>query len=215
MDDAHVAPDRLVRLRRLRTEIQGGFEIIAAAWPGASTEVVEGLGGLPESRIHSLGLLSRKQIKEIFQDLDVRPRDEILDDLVSQAGTKPGLAVAIALLWRQGEWQKILDGTVLSRTLLSLFKGLTGVEVADVLAAFSLGGRRGMSLEAVAGFLDIPSRDVWKIAADLAAGGVLSEVDTERLAVNPQVLRSALLRQIFFTGSPIRAQLPKAASVGS
>lgn len=217
VDDAHVAPERLVRLRRLRAEIQGEFEIVAAAWPGARTEVIEAMGGLPESRIHNLGLLPRTQILEIFHDLDVRPRDEILRDLVSEAGNKPGLAVTIALLWRQGEWQKILDGTVLSRTLLSLFKELTGDEVADVLAAFSLGGRRGMSLEAVARFLEIPSRDVRRIAADLATGGVLSEVDPERLAVNPPVLRSALLRQIFFTGRPTqldyRKLLPSAPSV--
>jgi hypothetical protein len=211
VDDAHVEPERLVLLRRLRDEIQGEFEIVASAWPGpeAGADVIEALGGLPESRVHNLGLLPRARILEIFQDLDVRPRDEILRDLVSQAGNKPGLAVTIALLWRQGEWQKILDGTVLSRTLLSLFKGLTGVEVADVLAAFSLGGRRGMSLEAVAGFLEIPAREVWKLARDLSTGGVLSPVDTERLAIHPQVLRSALLRQIFFTGSPIRLNYRK------
>ena len=66
-----------------------------------------------------------------------------------------------------------------------------------------------MSLEAVAGFLEIPARDVWRIAAGLATGGVLSEVDTERLAVNPQVLRSALLRQLFLTESPIRLDYRK------
>jgi hypothetical protein len=42
----------------------------------------------------------------------------------------------------------------------------------------------------LAEFLEIPSRDVRKIAADLAVGGVLSEVDAERLAVNPQDQRS-------------------------
>lgn len=209
VDDAHVEPERLTRLRRLRDEIQGEFEIVASSWPGASTDVIEAMGGPPESRIHNLEPLSRNQILEIFQDLDVRPRDEILRDLVSQAGNKPGLAVTIAQLWRQGEWQKILNGTVLSRTLLVLFKGLTGDEVADVLAAFSLGGRRGMSLEAVAGFLGIPSRDVLKLAANLAAGGVLSEVDADRLAVNPRELRSALLRQVFFTGNPIRLDYRK------
>jgi len=202
VDDANVAPDRLVRLRRLRDEIHGEFEIVASSWPGASADVIENMGSLPESRIHTLGPLTRAQIVEIFQDLDVRPRDEILRDLVSQAGNKPGLAVTIALLWRQGEWQKILDGSVLSRTLLALFKG---GEIAAVLAAFSLGGRRGMSLEAVAKFLEIPSHNIWKIASDLAAGGVLSE----SLAVNPQALRSALLRQIFFTGSPIRLDYRK------
>ncbi len=209
VDDAHVEPERLIRLRRLRDEIQGDFEIVASSWPGASADVIEAIGDLPESRVHNLGLLSRNQILEIFRDLDVRPLDEILRDLVSQAGNKPGLAVTIAQLWRQGEWQKILDGTVLSRTLLVLFKELTGGEITDVLAAFSLGGRRGMSLEAVAGFLEIPSRDVLKLAASLAAGGVLSEVDADRLAVNPRELRSALLRQVFFTGTPLRLDYRK------
>ena len=106
VDDAHVEPDRLERLRRLRHEIRGEFEIVASAWPGARADVIEALGGLPESRVHNLELLPRAQILEIFHDLDVRPRDEILRDLVSQAGNKPGLAVTIALLWRQGEWQK-------------------------------------------------------------------------------------------------------------
>jgi hypothetical protein len=202
VDDAHVAPDRLVRLRRLRDEIHGKFEIVASSWPGDTADVIESLGGLPESRIHALGPLTRAQIVEIFQDLDVRPRDEILRDLVNQAGNKPGLAVTIALLWRQGEWQRILDGSVLSRTLLAVFRG---GEIAAVLAVFSLGGRLGMGLEAVAQFLEIPSRDILKIASDLAAGGVLSE----SLAVNPRVLRSALLRQIFFTGSPIRLDYRK------
>jgi hypothetical protein len=146
VDDAHVAPEKLGRLQRLRDEIQGEFEIVASSWPGAGIDVIEAMGSIPESRIHNLGPLTRVQILEIFQDLEVRPRDEILRDLVSQASNKPGLAVTIGRLWRLGEWQKILDGTVLSRTLLALFKGLTGGEVSDVLAAFSLGGRRGMSL---------------------------------------------------------------------
>lgn len=204
VDDAHVIPERLVRLRRLRTEIQCEFDIVAATWPGARDDVREALGNPAESRILKLELLTRNQILEIFHELDVRPRDEILRDLVTQAANKPGLAVTIALLWKQGDWQKILDGTVLSRTLSTLFKGLTGARTADVLAAFSLGGPRGMSLEAVSNFLGLPIVEVKEIAAGLAAGGVLSEVDGENLVVRPEALRSALLREVFFSGSALR-----------
>ena len=153
VDDAHVIPERLVRLRRLREERQAEFDIVAATWPGACDDVREALESPPESRILKLDLLTRNQILEIFHELEVRPQDDILRDLVTQAANKPGLAVTIALLWKQGDWQKILDGTVLKRTIFTLFKGLTGSETADVLAAFSLGGSRGMSLEAVSGFL--------------------------------------------------------------
>lgn len=209
VDDAHVLPERLVRLRRLRTEIQCEFDIVAATWPGARDDVREALGNPAESRILKLELLTRNQILEIFHELDVRPQDDILRELVTQAANKPGLAVTIALLWKQGDWQKILDGSVLNRTILTLFKGLTGSETADVLAAFSLGGSRGMSLEAVSGFLELPVIQVKKIAAGLAAGGVLSEVDGENLAVRPEILRSALLREVFFSGSAIRQDYRK------
>lgn len=217
VDDAHVAPERLVRLRRLREEIHSEFDIVAATWPGGRDDVREALGSPAESRILKLGLLTRNQILEIFHEFDVRPQDEILRDLVTQAANKPGLAVTIALLWKQGEWQKILDGTVLSRTLLTLFKGLTGARTSDVLAAFSLGGSRGMSLGAVSGFLGLPVVDVKGIAAGLAAGGVLSEVDGENLVVGPEILRSALLREVFFSGSALghdyRKLLPLAPSL--
>ena len=201
VDDAHVAPDRLVRLRHLREEIGGDFDIVASTWPGARNDVQEALG-CPESKLHRLELLSRNEILDIIRKVGVEAPDEILRSLVDQSSNKPGLAITIARLWLQGDWQRILDGTVLSRTLLTLFRDLVGKETTEVLASFSLGGVQGVSLAAVGEFLELRPGEIQRVTRDLSAGGVLSEVDGARLAVRPEALRSALLREVFFSGHP-------------
>jgi hypothetical protein len=200
VDDAHVAPDWLVRLRRLRQVIVGSFDIVASTWPGAREAVQEALG-CPDSHLHKLELLPRSQILEIIRGVGVEASEGVLRSLVDQSANKPGLAVTIARLWLQGEWQKILDGTVLSRTILALFRDLVGEEAIEVLAAFSLGGSVGVSPAVVSKFLQLRPGEVDRITAGLAAGGVLSEAGLSWL-VRPEPLRSALLREVFFSGRP-------------
>lgn len=200
VDDAHVAPNRLVRLRRLRQEIAGTFDIVASTWPGAREDVQEALG-CPDSHLHRFELLPRSQILEIIQGVGVEASEGVLRSLVDQSSNKPGLAVTIARLWLQGQWQKILDGSVLSRTILTLFGDLVGKEAAEVLAAFSLGGAAGVSPAAVSEFLQLRPGELDRIAAGLAAGGVLSEAG-QNWRVRPEPLRSALLREVFFSGRP-------------
>ena len=201
VDDAHVAPDRLASLRRLRQEIGGEFDIVASTWPGAIDSVLEALG-CPESKVHRLELLTRNQILNVIRQVGVEAPDDVLRSLVDQSSNKLGLAVTIARLWLQGDWQKILDGTVLSRTLLSLFSDLVGRETTEVLASFSLGGVKGVRPAAVGEFLERPPGEIERITAGLSAGGVLSVVDRDSLSVRPEPLRSALLREVFFSGRP-------------
>lgn len=201
VDDAHAAPDELVRLRRLRQEIGAEFDIVASTWQGASNEVMEALG-CPETQSRKLELLTRNELLEVIRQVGVEASDDVLRSLVDQSSNKPGLAVTIARLWLQGDWQKVLDGTVLSRTLLSLFRDLTGRKTTQVLASFSLGGVGGVSPAAVGEFLQEPPGEIQRIVTDLSAGGVLFVVDRFALAVKPEQLRSALLREVFFSGSP-------------
>jgi hypothetical protein len=201
VDDAHVAPDQLVRLRRLREEIVGDFDIVASTWPGARNDVQEALG-CPDSHLHRLELLSRNDILDVIRKAGVEAPDEILRSLVDQSSNKPGLAITIAKLWLQGDWQRILDGTVLSRTLLTLFRDLVGKETTEVLASFSVGGVQGLGPAAVGEFLELRPGEIQRITRDLSAGGVLSEVNGSQLAVKPEELRSALLREVFFSGHP-------------
>ena len=220
VDDAHSDPDRLVDLVRLRREIAADFSILAMTWEGSRDQVAEALGGVPAERIRKLELLTRDEILKVIREVGVEARDEVLRDLVDQAANKPGLAVTIAMLWLQSSWREILEGTVLSRTVLTFFQDSVGPDSADVLAAFSLGGDRGMGLEAVRSYLDLSRPQVRQKVSGLAAGGVLSETGRDALSVWPRQLRFALLRSVFFPGTAARlsdyqALLLQAPDLGS
>lgn len=215
VDDAHENPSDLQRLARLRAEIGASFNILATTWIGAQDQVMAKLG-VSQAQVRRLDLLTRDEIVEVFRQAGVRTDDDRLRFLVNQAANKPGLAMTIASLWLQDRWNELMDGTALSRDLLSFFHEFVGKESTDVLAAFSLGGDRGMTLEAVGEFLGLARFEIRRIANDLAAGGALSEVDGETLAVRPRELRNPLLRAIFFPDSaakhPYRKLLSSAPS---
>ena len=200
VDDAHTQPEILVDLRRLRTEIGIDFSIVATTWEGGRDSVVEALGVRTKEGVRRLELLTRAEILKIFENLGVRESAGIMRYLVDQAANKPGLAATIGTLWLQGEWQDVIDGKALSRTLLDFFQKHVGSESTDVLAAFSLGGDRGVGMETVREFLGLNRVQIRQIATGLAAGGVLSEVDRDTLAVWPQPFRYALIRTVFFSG---------------
>ncbi len=197
VDDAHDAPDLLSRLARLRKEMAADFDIVAVTWEGERAAVVDALG-VPETRLHKLELMTRDEILEVIRRAGVEAPTEILRDLVSQSANKPGLAVTIASLWKQGAYKEVLDGTALTRTLTVFFRRFLGDESTDVLACLALGGDRGMSLEAVASYLQIPRPALRKITSGLASGGVLDQVERDTLAVWPRKLRYSLIRSVFF-----------------
>jgi hypothetical protein len=133
-------------------------------------------------------------------------------ELVDQAAHKPGLAVTIATLWQQGLWQEILEGTRLRKTLLGAFEKMGGDKATAVLAAFGLGGDRGMKTEDVRDFLDLGWPEMRTLTSGLFAGGVL-RVENDILSVWPRQLRWALVRSVFFEGPaalPYRELLDRA-----
>lgn len=203
VDDAHGNPSDLVRLVQLRRETGASFHVVATTWKGMQDEVVAKLGVSP-AQIRRLELLTRDEIVQVFRQAGVRTDDDSLRLLVNQAANRPGLAVTIASLWLQGRWNELIDGIALSRDLLTFFHEFVGSESTDVLAAFSLGGDRGMTLEAVREFLGLSRYELRWIADGLAAGGALREVDGETLAVWPRELRNPLLRAVFFPGSAVK-----------
>jgi len=90
---------------------------------------------------------------------------------------------------------------------------------SGIESALSIGGDHGMPLAIIQEFLGLDLPRTRKLAIDLAAGGVLSEVGKNALAVRPRALRSALLRHVFFQGSatdhdyrPLLVQAPSFAS---
>lgn len=194
VDDAHVDPGLLTRLVRLREEIGAEFDLVALSWKGTREAVVEALGGPPESRVRRLELLTRDEILEVIRQVGVEAGDDVLAHLVDQAANKPGLAVTIASLWLRGEWQRVLDGTVLRRTILDHFPK----DSAALLASFGLGGKRGVTMAVAGNFLELGRLDLYQKLSTLAEGGIVFQSGTDTFTVSPPQLRSALLREVFF-----------------
>ncbi|HSK78319.1 MAG TPA: hypothetical protein VLQ45_17840, partial [Thermoanaerobaculia bacterium] len=201
VDDAHVNPTILEKLVRLRRAMTADFAVLAMTWEGGKEQVTEALGGLPDSRVRKLQPLARQKILEVFQSAGVEEDNVTMRYLVDQASNKPGLAITIAVLWLQDAWQEVVNGTALRRNLLAFFQESVDSYSADILAAFSLGGDPGASLESVRGYLGIDLPRIRRVTAGLAAGGVLSEVERGILAVWPRLLRYALVREVFLSPS--------------
>ncbi len=200
VDDAHKDPNRLIDLRHLRQEIEHDFAIVATCWEGERDAVAEALESLPASRIRHLELLTRAQILEVILQTGVRARNRFLELLVTQAANKPGLAVTLATFCLRDSWTEVLRGDALARSLMTDFSKLVDKGARDFLAVLGISGDRGMPIEIASKFLEIRFHRARQMASQLAMGGVLSEVGERALAVRPEALRSALLRQVFFEG---------------
>lgn len=212
VDDAHVDPKRIVRLRRLRDEICGAqsrFAILATTWPGEEERVAEALGGCTSSQVRELELMTANEIIEVYRALGVQASDHVLRDLRKQAAGRPGLAVTLGTIFLRGDWHRVLAGEVLRSTVLTLLSSLTGQDCTVFLACFAVGGGRGLELDQVASRLRIRIDQALQLAASLQAGGVLAlreHRESQMLAVEPEVLRAALVRTVFF--STTRPRLP-------
>lgn len=205
VDDAHVRPEALVRLRQLREHMEASFSVVATTWTwdqdlGAVT------AALPGAQVRELRLLPRHQILEIFKQAGVRGSDDLLRELVDQAANKPGLAATLAHLWKRGAWKEILEGKALHREVLAAFRGALSESLEDLLATLSLGGDRGMGLEPVRLFLEISRPEIRRQTAALAAGGMLGQEGDDALSVWPRRLRTSLLRTVFFSTAASRLE---------
>jgi hypothetical protein len=203
VDDAHLQPEFLVRLRHLRRELNLSFSIVATTWEWEKDKVIDDLG-VSAGQVRKLELLTRNEILEVYRHLGVEGDSDTMRYLIDQAANRPGLAATIGTLWLRGEWQEVREGKALSRTLLTFFEQHVGPESTDILAAFSLGGDRGVEVEVVREFLDLSRLQIRQLAAGLAAGGALTEVDRDVWAVWPRPLRYALIRTVFFPTSAPR-----------
>ncbi len=201
VDDAHNEPLQLEILWHLRDELDAKFDIVATTWRGEEDEVAEALGSLARPKIRRLELLTREQILQVYQLAGIRGPDNIMRVLIDQAARKPGLAITLASLCLQGSWHEVLEGRILTRSLMTQFKKLVGPESADLLATLGLAGDRGMPLELAGEFLGLTRQKGRELALGLASGGVLSEMDRGNVSVWPRELRWALVGQVFFQDS--------------
>ena len=201
VDDAHIRVDLLERLRALRHGAARPFDIVAATWPDGVPHVQEALG-VASSRVRKLELLTRREILELYGELGVDAADlgldgqRILGSLVDQAANRPGLAVTLATLWLEGDYRPLLQGKALHRHWLATLKRLLDEDEEDLLATISLAGRAGVDVSSLSCKL---GSDVRRRMASLSAAGVLQSRGDGFWAVQPQMLRSALLSEVFFS----------------
>lgn len=204
VDDAQAGLSRLAMLRQLRDEMGLAFDIVATTWEGDRDGVAETMGGLSPDQIHSLELLTREEILEVYRRAGIEGSEAAMRHLVDQAANKPGLAVTLATIVLRGGRETLAEvfrGEVLRRTVTTVFSDLVGAEAETILASFALGGDRGMEMAAVAEFLEMNLGELRTRVVGLAAGGVLTETDERNLAVWPRTLRPSLLRSVFFRRS--------------
>jgi hypothetical protein len=198
VDDAHVRLGRLRALRDLRKQNAAfEFEIVAITWEGEDRQSVLAELTLPGDCAFSLPLLPREQILEIVRQVGIEGPPRLIQEILDQARNRPGLAVTLAYLALRGGWHDVATGTALSRTLLNQLKERLGPEAVDVLAVLALGGRTGMTMQAVGAFLGLSVSAVRHVLALLATAGVIEPVK-DRMVVRPTALRFSLVRDRFF-----------------
>ncbi|WP_165253485.1 hypothetical protein [Paludisphaera soli] len=88
VDDAHVDPDRLVRLAQIRREISADFSIVTTVWPGDKDKVAEKLG-IGCAPIRELPRLKRRQIVSIIHSAGLLGPSELIGEIVDQASGLP------------------------------------------------------------------------------------------------------------------------------
>lgn len=204
LDDAHFEAERLTRLRHLRDEIGGDFQIVAVTWPGSAENVEAHLGSAAAIEI---GPLTRDEILEIVKQVGVRGPEELLRAIVDQARGRPGLAATMALMALSGKAEEVATGEALLQDTRVTYREMLGEPAASVLAVLALAGDTGLHIESVAQALQLDLATTHHILKGLASGGTVDQGQrgTGRLAVQPESLRYALVREAFFGGA---ASLP-------
>jgi hypothetical protein len=200
VDDAQTDPDFLETLRLLRLNIRAKFEILATSWEG-DRKIVE--KSFPEAHAHTLELLTRSEIAQIVKVTGLYGPPELIYEIINQAEGRAGLAVTLAhsCLFR-GDASSIFSAESLLEDTLTFYERGVEKPIRDVLACFSIGGKAGMEMASVCAALSLNVPDVRNtVVRKLAAGGIVRDVNQDRLAVQPAALRHALVRDVFFDGA--------------
>ncbi len=207
MDDVQLNLSLISKLLHYREENGASFSIVASCW-FTDLERVSSAMTLANDHIYTLELLSRDEIVAVIKDAGVIGPNELVHEIVNQAEGRPGLAATLVHLCLQGNVRKVTIGDALSSSVRNFFEPRLGTQAVELLAAFSIGGDRGMSLQAVAGSLSMSLTEVRSAAVHLSSGGILWESNEQRLAVHPLALRHALVRDVFFQGALSMPILP-------
>lgn len=202
LDDVHLKEDRIAVLRRLRREMDAEFDIVAVSWPGQQAEVAAALVG---SQTFDVRELDRDQILEIVKEVGIAGPRELQALLVNQSLGRAGLAVTLAHACISGHVREVATGDALLTDVVGWFTRSIGRESRHVLGVLALAGSNGATMEQVARVLGLDMARVSDLVRGLASGGTVDEASrTEhatRLRVQPESLRYALVKDVFYGGA--------------
>ena len=199
VDDAHVCPAFLTELRQLREDVHADFQIIATSWPGQHKAVAKMLL-LSSTNIRELELLTRDEIVEVINASGIYGPAGLVHEIVDQANGRPGLAATLCDLCLRGDVRDVASGDAIFHGVRTLLERSVTTRAFSVLAGFAVGGASGMEMNAVADCLGVQPIDLRDIVTNVAPAGVVNEIGTSRLCVQPAALGHALLREVFFAG---------------
>lgn len=205
VDDAHVRTGRLEAVKQVRDSTGASFSIVAAAWTGSEGSIAEVLN-LRSSSIRALSLLRRDQIADVLTAMGLEGPDWVVGHLLDQADGRVGLAVTLAARWIAGDHRDVVSGDALIRFVESRLDPGGEHSTLTVLAAFGVGGPNGLPVGDVVSALGVDYLSLMSEAARIGSSGFIiprREGDScERLAVEPEVLRGAAAREVFFGPGP-------------
>jgi hypothetical protein len=204
IDDGGPRQELIRRLQHTRAESGIIFRIIAVCWPFEKIEMQQILQ-LADGDTLELQGLPRKIIAEVIREIaekrNVSVNDQFIRVVAKQARGKPGLAASLTLATIESSGEALFSGELLLKDLEGFLRRHIGEESIDVLAAFACGGETGIATAEVAKHIGKPIIEIVAITRRIALAGVLQEVEKDVLAVQPDFLRSALLKTSFFPES--------------
>ncbi|MDE0222856.1 MAG: helix-turn-helix domain-containing protein [Spirochaetaceae bacterium] len=199
VDDAHVDPDRIARLRQIRQELSADFYIVATSWPSGADSVRAALN-IGRKSILKLERIDADTMVKIIRSAGFEGPDELIRIIRVQAAGRPGLAATLAHLCLVGDIKEVVNGEALLRELAPSLSTALSQDSLGVLAPFALGGDSGVRQDRVARFLNRSPLDVRSALAELSAAGVVGERPRSAVAVDPEPMRWTLVKQVFGGG---------------
>jgi len=202
IDDAGSREELLDRLSHARREHELKFQIIAICWPFDAEAVASHLQHRGNVEIR-LGKLPRPIIAEIIKEIaaarGIRVSDDFIRIAAPQSRGMPGLAASITRSTLDTDPAMLLSGELLLKDLAPVLVDAAGDDAIEILAAFAVSGDAGIDYASVGSALEIRPLEIRRQVERIEHAGVLEQVASDKLRVQPEFLRSALLVREFFS----------------
>ncbi len=156
---------------RIREQITASFQIVATSWLGDADEVLTIMGLSPSSRV-DMPLLSRDRIVGVVNSSGIYKPDWLIAEIVNQADGRPGLASLLSFLCVSRDPREVITGDGLLRHMRHYMSDLAGEDSTLLLAAFSLGGKRGVAIDVIEEFLGESRANITEKLVRLGTGGI-------------------------------------------